>query len=44
MSRYVYRSAKTGKFVTRLYALLHPFSTVKELVPDEPTDEAVHDG
>jgi hypothetical protein len=30
--RYVYRSAKTGEFVSRLYALLHPGTTIKEKV------------
>lgn len=30
--RYVYRDAVTGEFVSRLYALLHPTTTVKEKV------------
>jgi hypothetical protein len=30
--RYRFRSAITGKFVGRLYALLHPHTTVKERV------------
>lgn len=28
--RYVWRDAGTGKYVSRLYALLHPSTTVKE--------------
>lgn len=32
--KYVYRDAKTGHFVTRIYALLHPFTTVRERVRD----------
>ena len=28
--KYLYRSAKSGKYVTRLYALLHPTTTVRE--------------
>lgn len=31
-TKYVYRSAKDGRFVSRIYALLHPFTTVKEKV------------
>lgn len=30
--RYKYRDASTGKYVSKLYALLHPGSTVKERV------------
>lgn len=30
--RYVFRSAVTGKFVSRVFALLHPRETVKERV------------
>lgn len=30
--RYVFRSALTGRFVSRLYALLHPHHTVKEKI------------
>jgi hypothetical protein len=30
--RYVYRSSVTGEFVSRLYALMHPFTTIKEKV------------
>lgn len=30
--RYRYRSAITGEFVSRLYALLHPKTTIKERV------------
>ena len=30
--KYVYRDAGTGKFVSRMYALLHPTTTVKEAV------------
>ena len=29
---YRYRDAETGKYVTRLYALLHPKTTVRERV------------
>ena len=29
---YRFRSAETGEFVTRLYALLHPATTIKERV------------
>lgn len=29
---YVFRSAITGQFVTRLFALLHPKSTMKEKI------------
>ena len=32
MKRYVYRDAKTGKFVTREYAEAHPDTTVREEV------------
>lgn len=28
--KYVYRDAVTGRFVGRVYALLHPTTTVKE--------------
>jgi hypothetical protein len=30
--KYRYRSAETGKYVSRLYALLYPKSTVRERV------------
>jgi hypothetical protein len=30
--RIIFRSAITGRFVKRLFALLNPFSTVKERV------------
>jgi len=30
--RYKYRDAETGRYVSKLYALLHPKSTVKERV------------
>lgn len=30
--RYRYRSAETGEFVSRLYALLHPKTTVRERI------------
>lgn len=30
--KYVYRSAKNGEYVSRLYALLHPLTTVRERV------------
>jgi hypothetical protein len=30
--RYRFRSAETGLFVTRLYAFLHPATTIKERV------------
>lgn len=30
--KYRYRSAETGEFVSRLYALLHPATTVRERV------------
>lgn len=30
--RYIYRDAETGRYVGRLYALLHPRTTVKERV------------
>lgn len=30
--KYRYRSAETGEFVSRVYALLHPKTTVKERV------------
>ncbi len=30
--RYRFRSAKTGLFVSRAYALCHPFTTVSERV------------
>lgn len=30
--RYIYRSAKTGRFVTAAYAKRHPKTTVKERV------------
>lgn len=29
---YVFRSAVTGRYVSRLYALLHPSTTLKERV------------
>ena len=29
---YRYRSAKDGRFVTLIYALLHPFTTIRERV------------
>lgn len=29
---YVFRSAETGRFVSRVYALLHPEQTVKQRV------------
>lgn len=32
LARYRFRSAITGKFVTLLYALRHPFTTIRELV------------
>lgn len=28
--RYIYRSAKTGRFVPRIYAKRHPATTVRE--------------
>lgn len=31
--RYAFRSAITGKFVSRFYALLHPNETVRERLP-----------
>lgn len=34
--KYRYRSAVTGEYVSRLYALLHPSTTVKERVGDTP--------
>jgi hypothetical protein len=30
--KYRYRSAETGEFVSRVYALLHPKTTVREKV------------
>lgn len=30
--RYRYRSAETGEYVSRLYALLHPDTTIREQV------------
>lgn len=30
--KYRYRSAETGQYVSRLYALLHPSTTVRERV------------
>ena len=30
MTRYLYRSAKTGRFVTAAYARRHPATTVRE--------------
>jgi hypothetical protein len=30
--KYRYRSAETGEYVSRLYALLHPNTTVRETV------------
>jgi hypothetical protein len=30
--RYRFRSAVTGHFVSKAYALLHPFTTVREFV------------
>lgn len=30
--KYRYRSAETGEYVTKVYALLHPSTTVKERV------------
>lgn len=30
--RYRYRSAETGEFVSRLFAILHPATTVRERV------------
>lgn len=30
--RYIYRSAKTGRFVSAKYAVKHPKTTVKERV------------
>lgn len=37
--KYRYRSAITGKYVTRLYALLHPRTTVRETVRELSKDE-----
>jgi hypothetical protein len=30
--KYVYRSAKDGRFVGRVYALLHPSTTIREKI------------
>lgn len=30
--KYIFRSAETGEFVSRLYALLHPATTVREQI------------
>lgn len=30
--RYVFRNAITGRFCSRVYALLHPRTTVRELI------------
>lgn len=35
---YRFRDAGTGKFVTRLYAALHPGTTVSERVPRDEGD------
>lgn len=35
--RWAFRSAITGQFVSKAYALLHPFTTVRERV--EPRDK-----
>lgn len=32
--KYIYRDAKDGRFVGRLYALLHPTTTVREEIKD----------
>ncbi len=34
--RYRFRSSITGAFVTKVYALLHPRTTVRETVVDWP--------
>lgn len=33
--KYVYRSAKDGRYVSRAYALLHPATTVREAVKEK---------
>lgn len=32
MTKYIYRSAKTGRIVTEKWALKHPATTIKEKV------------
>lgn len=33
--KYRYRSAKDGRYVSMAFALLHPFSTVRERIKDD---------
>lgn len=35
-ARRIYRDAKTGRFVSRAYAMLHPDTTVSEAVKATP--------
>lgn len=36
--RYIYRSAKTGRFVSEAYAKRHPKTTVRERIKVEQAD------
>ena len=38
--KYRFRSAETGQFVSKAYALIHPKTTVRERVDEEERDAA----